>query len=527
MRLIYLISVVFILVFAGCRREFESPSWETSINAPMIYSDLGIEDLIQDSLLSVNADNSVNLVFDETLFSYGIDSLLGLADSTIKDSFFSILNTYASPGATLFTNVDNNTLDINGAELTLINLKQGYIDYKITSTVEDTTIVIYTITSGTIGALPVELTVTIPPAPTGSSVTVTGTFNMAGASLDLTGVAHNSFNSYQTKFVAKTAPGSTGVNLYSLTSKVNLEVNFRDMVPSYIRGYFGNLVNNTPLESTTFSFLESLNSATLDLAQVNTKFYVSNGLGADARFRLDSLIAYKTSTASSVVLNHSIMGQDININRAMDMGWYADPYRYEVDVNSSNSNIESFVELLPDMVKYKLGVELNPLGNVSGHTDFIYENSRVEAGLSVNIPLNLIASQIKLSDTLDFNLDDYDQNGKILRGRMRMNVVNGLPLKATLKVQMLDENNMVIGNLISSKVINGNTTTSSTSVGTNNYQTIYVDLDDDNLITAYRAKKLVIYTEFETAPTGSFVNIYSTQRFKTQISILADYLTHE
>jgi hypothetical protein len=527
MKSLFSIGCIIILVFTGCRREFESPSWEMNLNAPLIYSDLGIEDLIPDSILSVNPNNSVNLIFDETLFSYGLDSALGLADSTLKDSFYAIISTYVGPGGTIFTNTDNNKLNISGAELTQIDLKQGFLDYKITSNIEDTTIVTYSITTGTFGALPIELVVNIPPAtPTANSV-VTGTFSLVGASLDLTGILHNTYNSYQTKFVAKTAAGVTGVSLTSFVSKVSLEANFRDMVPSYVRGYFGNLINNTALESESFNFLESLNSATLDLSAINTKFYVSNGLGADASFRLDSLVAFKSSTGSSVTLNHSMIGQTTNINRALDMGWYSSPYKYEVDVNSSNSNIESFVELLPDMVKYKLGVELNPLGNVSGHSDFLYENSRVEAGLSVNIPLNLIASQIKLADTLDFNLDDYDQNGKILKGRLKLNVINGLPLKATLKVQMLDENNMVIGNLISSTAINGNLASTSTSTGTNNSQTIFVDLTSDNILIAYRAKKLVIYTEFETTPAGTFVSIYNTQRFKTQISILADYLTQE
>lgn len=533
MKLIISVGFIIVIVFAGCRREFKSPSWEMNLNAPLIYSDLGIEDLIPDSLMEVNADNSINLVFDETLFSYGLDSVLGLADSTLKDSFYAISSTTIPPGGTIFTNVDNNKLNITDVELTQIVLKQGFLDYSITSNIMDTTIVTYTVTTGFFGALPIEFVVTVPPAVYGSTVTTTGTLDLSGGTLNLTGILNNTVNTYQTKFVAKTAPGLTGVNLDGLLSsppfpsKVVLEANFRDMVPSYVRGYFGNLESNTPLESQAFTFLNSLNEATLDLSAINTTFYISNGLGADARFRIDTLMAYKTSTNTSVLLNHSIIGQDVNINRAMDMGWYAEPYKYDVDINSSNSNIESFVELLPDVLKYKLGVELNPLGNVSGHTDFIYENSRVEVGMNVNIPLNLIASQIKLSDTLDFDLDQYDQNGKILKGRMRFNVSNELPLKATLKVQMLDENDMVIGNLISSTAINGNNTSTTTSSGSTNLQTIYVDLTTDNLVTAYRAKKLVIYTEFETTPTGTFVSVYNTQRFKTQISILADYLTQE
>ena len=527
MKIVVFISILIVFIFAGCKREFKSPSWEVNLNAPLLYSDLGIEDLIPDSLLEVNADNSVNLVFDAKLFSYGIDSSLGLVDSTISTVLFYPFSTSYPAGATVFSQTSNNSLNINGAELTQINLKQGFLDYTITSTVQDAIDVTYTVTTGTFGALPIELVVSVPAATATSSSIVTGTFSLAGASMDLTGILHNTYNSYQTKVIVTAPTSGTGVSLSGASSNVILDANFRDMVPSYIRGYFGNLIYQTPLESSTFNFLNSLNSATLDLSQINTKFYVSNGLGADANFHIDTLLAVKSSTGATVQLNHSIIGQNVNINRAIDMGWYADPSKFEVDINSSNSNIESFVELLPDLIKYKLGVELNPLGNVSGHTDFIYENSRVEAGLNVNIPLNLVASQIKLADTLDFNLDDYDQNGKILKGSMKVNVQNGLPLKATLKVQMLDENMMVIGNLISSTVINGNTTSTSTSVGTATSQTINIELNTDNLETAYRAKKLVIYTEFETTPTGTFVSVYNTQRFKTQISILADYLTQE
>lgn len=527
MKRILILAFLFTLAFTSCRREFETPSWETNLNAPLITSDIGIEDLIPDSLIQVNADNSINLVFDEVLFSYGIDTLLGLADSTIKDSLFSLLATTFSSGSTLYSDYDNNSIQANGAELTQINLEQGYIDYTVQSMVSDTTVVTYTITTGTIGGSPITLNVTIPPGSPASPTTVTGTFDLSGAILDLTGPLHNSFNTYETYLSAQLAPGVTGVSVPAATVLVRFKANFHGMKPSYIRGYFGNFTSNEPLQSYALNFLNNIGSPTLDLSQVDAKLTISNGMGADVRVHLDTLMGYKTSNGNSVLLNHSFIGQMLNFNRATDMGWYADPYVYEVDLNSTNSNIESFIELLPDVVKYKFGLELNPLGNVSAHTDFIYGNSKVELGLNMNIPLNLVASQLVLADTLDFDLGKYDGNGKILRGRVKFNVANGLPLKSTLKVILLDENNMVIGNLLNPTVIDGNLSSTAISSGVTNYQTVYSDLTDENILTAYRAKKVVIHTQFDTAPAGTFVSIYTSQRFKTQISVLADYLTQE
>ncbi|HYG51211.1 MAG TPA: hypothetical protein VD905_09930 [Flavobacteriales bacterium] len=527
MKRILTLASLLVLALTSCRREFKTPAWETNLNAPLISSDIGIEDLIPDSLIQVNADNSINLVFDEVLFSYGIDTLLGVADSTIKDSLFSIVPTTFSSGATLYSDYDNNTIQANGAELTQLNLKEGFIDYEVQSMVQDTTIVTYSITTGTIGGSPISLTVTIPPGSPSSPSIVTGTLDLAGAVMDLTGPLHDSYNTYQTFLSAKLAPGITGVSVPSATVLVRLKADFHGLKPSYIRGYFGNFTSNEPLQSYSLNFLNNVGSPALDLSQVDAKLKITNGMGADVRVHLDTLLGYKTTSGSSVLLSHSFIGQMLNFNRATDLGWYADPYVYEVNLNSSNSNIESLIELLPDVIKYKIGLELNPLGNVSAHTDFIYNNSKVELALNMNIPLNLIASQLKLSDTVNFDLGKYDGNGKILRGRVKFNVANGLPLKSTLRVQLLDENNMVIGNLLGPTAINGNVTSTALTSGSNSYQTVYADLTDDNILTAYRAKKLVIYTEFETTPAGTFVSIYNTQRFKTQISILADYLTQE
>lgn len=518
--------LLFTLILVSCGKKLETPSWEMNLNAAVLYSDMGIEDIIPDSLLQVNPDNSVHLVYSSDFFNYGIDSLLKLPDSTLKDSFRAPINLVAPPGQILFNSTDNNAMSFGGPELVKAILKEGYIDYTITSNIADTVILTYEVTTATQGGLPLKIDVTVPPSTSGT-VTVTGTHNLANADMDLTGALHNTVNAYQTKLVIKTGPGVTGVNIVAGTSKVTFRAKFRDLKPSYVKGYFGSFAETSPLETQTFDFIRSLNMTSVDLQQVNTSIYLKNGLGADARIKIDTFMAVNTANATEIQLTHPQIGQYITINRATDLGYAASPYIYTMDINSSNSNIESFIESLPDQLKYKMFLELNPMGNISAHSDFLYENSTVSAGLNIDIPLNLIASGINLADTLNFDLDSYDQNGKILKGKVKFNVVNGLPLTAQFKAIMLDENNMVIGNLIGPIDVAGNSTSSSTSAGANTYQTIVAELNEDNIYQAYRCKKIIISTSFATSPTSSFAYIYSTQRFKTQVAVQVDYLTQE
>ncbi len=511
----------------SCGKKLEVPGWEVNLDAAVITSDMGIEDIIPDSLLQVNPDNSVNLVYSNNFFNYGIDSLLTVPDSTIKDSFIAIISTVVPPNSTIFTNTDNNDYVLNDVELIRLILKQGFIDYTVKSTVTDTMVLIYSITTGTISGTPITITVTIPPGNTTTPAVVNGTFDMANADMDLTGALHNTVNAYQTKLTVKTGPGTVSTSLTALSSKVSFYAKFRDMIPKYVKGYFGNFIENTGLQISNFDFIKNIDGATLDLAQVNTNLYITNGLGADARIIIDTFMAVNSKLGTEIQLTHSDVGRYININRATDMIWYAQPWNYSSAINSSNSNIESMIELIPDQIKYKIGVELNPNGNISANSDFLYENSRVSAGLDINIPLQLMASGLNIADTVKFDLNSYDQNGKIIQGKVKFNVINGIPLNAVLSAIMLDENNMVIGTLIGPVTINGNTTSSPTTPGTQNSQVIIADLTADNIETAYRAKKLIIKSSFATSPTGSFVNLYTTQRFKTQISIQVDYLTKQ
>ena len=55
----------------------------------------------------------------------------------------------------------------------------------------------------------------------------------------------------------------------------------------------------------------------------------------------------------------------------------------------------------------------------------------------MKVPLTLIANDITLVDTVDFN---YNENNSYINEKLYLNVENGYPLDANVKLILLDSN---------------------------------------------------------------------------------------
>jgi hypothetical protein len=523
MKKLVFISFLICLVFS-CRKELKTPGWEIGVLAPLVHSDMGIEDIIADSLLMVNGDSSLTLVFDKLFYSLTVDSLVNLPDSVFKDTFALPVNVTVAPGQTYYNQTEEKKLALNGPELTNLILKQGYLDYKITSKVNDTTIFKYTMVSATQNSQVVLLQVTVPPGTTVNPSVVTGSYNLANANFDLTGINFNQYNTYVTNLQVSVAPGTTGT-VVGPNNKIFLETSFYDLIPSYAKGYFGQQNSNVPLSTTNFDFFKNFQTGTLDINAINANIYLSNGIGVDARIKIDTVSAYNSSNFMEVFLNHSDIGNDININRATNNTVTAIPYVYNMLLNNGNSNIDFFLENLPDVLKYKMNFEINPLGNVSNHTDFLFENSRIDAGIHAEIPLDIIAQNISLRDTIPFDLDKFDGNGKLLQGTIKLHTENGFPLSANLNITMLDENFNPVGMLVSNLNIGPGAVNGFFIVTNPLIENFDIAVNSSNVALLYQAKYLVINPQFSTVPNTQHLKIYDYYRFKSSIVVDVDYLT--
>jgi hypothetical protein len=111
------------------------------------------------------------------------------------------------------------------------------------------------------------------------------------------------------------------------------------------------------------------------------------------------------------------------------------------NLNSSNSNIKSWLENLPDKVRYQLNVFLNPYGNTYNYGDFSYYDTRIDINMTAEMPLSLIANNLTLCDTVNFESAAINQLKYLKSGVFFLICDNKMPLGAKLNLVLLDENN--------------------------------------------------------------------------------------
>ena len=73
------------LLISGCKRDIET-TWDTNISAPIAQAQMDLGDLVNDSLIVKNTDNSLDLVYDYQLAVDSIDQYLDVPDTLQEKS---------------------------------------------------------------------------------------------------------------------------------------------------------------------------------------------------------------------------------------------------------------------------------------------------------------------------------------------------------------------------------------------------------------------------------------------------------
>ena len=130
-------GIIVLLACVSCRRETPQPYWETDILVPLLKSEMTIGNIIPDSLITTNPDNSLNLSYNSTFYSLTMDSLFNIPDTTVVDSFllpFGTVNLNPGDGFIPLTTIEEQA-PIGSVELVRTILRNGYIDAYITNSI--------------------------------------------------------------------------------------------------------------------------------------------------------------------------------------------------------------------------------------------------------------------------------------------------------------------------------------------------------------------------------------------------------
>lgn len=521
-----ILLLLFAVLSISCRKELENPSWDIDALIPIAYTDLTLFDVLEDSLTSTDENGQVSLSYSERFIEYKLDSLFTIPDTTTIESFsLPIGSISAAPGQTIYADTQETVYDLEDIALKYAIIQSGEIEVTLLNSIEEETILNYSLPSATLNGIPFNIIDTVPAASSSSTTTITKTYDISGYTIDFTGLSGNSYNTLVSAYNVSVSPAGNTV-VISAGDYFQIEINYKSIVPFYAKGYFGNRSITVGPDSTALGLFYNIRSGTIDLTDATLEFTIENEIGADFSAQITELTAYKNTSTSTVSLDHYITSSTVNLTRAEETipeQAFA-PRSTTADVTSDNSNITEFISIFPDGVRYQIDFQINPLGNLSGGNDFIFYNTGITLSGDITIPLRFKANNVVLVDTTDFELDDdaRKETNKINGGTLWLRAENDYPMAAQIQLVLLDSNtNSILDTLVTSPhtieaaIVGSNGRTEQPAVSR-----IAIPVTPAKIDHLYNATSIIVIAQMNTYD-ASAVTVY--EDYKLRAKLIGDF----
>lgn len=449
-RLFLLIAVL--LITFSCQRK-EETKWTTNALFPVAYGSISLESLTEDTLFVADENGILHFSIREDLTDLDIDSLVRIPDTTLAKAFeFPIPGGPFpfAPGTNVIDLQEEVELETEAALLREIIVKSGEAAYVVKNYMNGQLKIEYQLPGVTKGGQQFVIESVVEPGSPDNPFVSSGTLDLSGYHFDLSGSDGIAFNRLASITNVGVDENATADAIIFGNDSVVIEVTFLEPTIEYGRGYFGQHEYNLQ-DTIQFAELSGLEADNFDIETISFSLDIENYVGADAQIQLSQVGSYNSYGENSVYLEHEEIGDLINLTRAQDNGGVISPTFYSLSMTESNSNIDQFVENLPNELIVDIGINVNPLGDVSAGNDFIYTDQPLKALVEVDVPLCLAVENLTVSDTLAIQVEETPNASGILHFYM----TNHLPLEARLTANLVDVDQTVLATILEDEMLLG------------------------------------------------------------------------
>lgn len=521
------LGLLFLSTLTGCRKDVEPASWDIDALGPLLTTRFTIADILADSLQSVSGNGLITLVYSEQLFAVDLDTVLAIPDTN-----FSYPYAFPLPGGDSFNLPagfpvisENNLIrfDLPDLSLSELVLRQGTLDLRMRNKIASRVLGNFSLPGAAFADGSNTLSATVEAgSPAAPSISLT-TRDLANARFDLRGPNNNDVNTLATSVAAQLDPSGSGATVTNQDSVV-VDASYRDLVPAYARGYFGARNLSVGPESNAIGLFDNFVSGALDLDRVTLRLKVENGIGMDLRVRLRSLRSVNSRTSQTVDMEHAILHGPINLNRALDLGNGFQSSQYQSELNNENSNVDLFLENLPDQLEYDLDIELNPLGDISNGNDFLYYESKLKANLELEVPLAIIATDLVLENIVKPDLPGSADAQLVVNGELHLFAINGFPFDAQVMLDIVDLDRNVLSSVPVDGTLTAGTLNADGLVGSSTASELHTLLTEEQVDLLYADGRFRVRVIFNTADQTQHLRLLDRYAMDLQITLGARYL---
>ncbi|MEZ4755501.1 MAG: hypothetical protein R2817_01600 [Flavobacteriales bacterium] len=515
------------MVLTACRKDDRPSRWDVDALVPLVSSRFTIRDLVADSLLEVDSDGNLSLVYRSNLFNVALDTLLAAPDTSFVYRY--ALPTPGPltfpPGLELLDIEDNSRFELDGVSLRWLDLREGSLQISTVNMVASGLVGRFELRGATFPGGEEVITTAVGPGTVSAPATSLVTRNLAGTRMDLRGPAFNSVNTVYSLISTQLDPTGPGATVTDQDS-ILITVSYAGLVPAYAKGFFGQRTERQQGEDLPLDLFSNIVSGSLDLDDVRLRLDVENGVGMDLQVVLDRFTAVNSRTGASVDLSHAILNGPINLNRAIDLGTGPQPSFYSNELDQDDSNIDAFLEVLPDRIDYDVELRTNPLGDISNGNDFLYYESQLKADLELEVPLRLIANELTLETLVQPDLPGSAEGHALQSGELMVFGTNGFPFNARLELALVDGDGAllsiipVIGNLEAGLLGPDRTVVQARS------SEARATVSPEQLDLLYQGKQLRLRAIFNTVDQSEHLRLLERYALDVQITTRANYLVN-
>lgn len=512
------------LTISSCKKEADNPQWDIEVLGPVLQATIGINQLLADSLTSTDANGNVRVVYEGTLDNIASDSVYSIPDTAIQTIYtWPFFPVTINPNTPFYTNNKNLVLNVKGAQLTRAVIRSGIIRLTAKNTLPTRVYFTYTVPEARINGQSLSLARSVAAGSLSSPSYFTEDVDLSGYLLNLTGSTNNLVNTIAYNVIARSDSAGPAFPVVQGDTMVNLTANLIDVTPSYVRGYLGQTIINEN-GNTAVGIGNIFQSGQLSLDSANLQLTVENSIGADLQTYIESLTSVNSRTNISIpLIATTVLQRNIDLSRASETGNAAAPVRPStqvINLDNSNSNLTAFLSNLPDQIATDVRLSLNPLGNISGSNDFVYENRLIKTKTRLEIPLRLSMNALTLLDTQELSINNLTNLDPVGPGTFTLVAENGFPIDLRLQLFLLDENQQLTDSLLVSEDIpSGITDVNNNVVGATKTR-IAIPVDAERKSRILSAKSMIIRASFSTVNQPQ--RLYLKENYLLRIKLVAD-----
>jgi hypothetical protein len=402
-------------------------------------------------------------------------------------------------------------LYMGGADIKYFKVESGRLRIKVVSTIQEDMSMVLALPGATKDGKSFYQEVSLP-GPGGKGVATTERiYEMAGYLLDFRGKDPDIKDTVNTFHqILKVTLDSSGRKLaVGLQDSIVLEYRLEGLKPEYAIGYLGNQLSRTGLDTTGFDLFKGL-SGDVKFKDIKLGFVLRNSIGADGRFRLHQLAGINQFSGKDLALSANPLNNDLFVSKPKFIRGDFTETKVELDVN--NSNVKPFLENLPQILEYDLETEVSPNGNVNNYTDFVFDESKLDVIMRLDVPISFEFGGLVFRDTQGVNFANITNVDRLKSATLFMDMDNGFPIDLDLKIELMDENRKIIGAL---ELEPGG------RIAANSPTDFAIKLPRDQMDALRRTQYFHIVAKAATGP--GLQKIYNTSRLKIHSRMRFEY----